>query len=322
MLRRFFTAWAVLGLTALTATAVGWRSPPGETPGAPSLAPASFRIPPADVSTANLLTASTVSLADLIDALEHEAQDVENSEVIAADFHRLAEAHNLPQTNALRSDYVRVKLAFEATRDAGWWYLRRTHAETTPSSQGIWEQWAKWPGGHPIQSSATADSSALSAMFAFLVCHLGVAEVGLFYPTPDHTVAAWSPSETARLVVPTTQLFLSSSARLGTAEMDPFTQRNINRYTHRDVADSFTIPGDLAAFFQLQVRRYLSASEETLQETRSLRARSLHENWSVDEAHVAIDFLQSQIRSQSTFSVDMEAIDRLRIELTASRSKR
>jgi hypothetical protein len=322
MLRRLLAMWAFLGLTALTATAVGWRSPPTETTGALSLAPASFRVPPADVSTADLLTVSTVSLAELIAALEHEALAVADSEVIAADFHRLTEAHNLPQTDALRSDYIRVKLAFEATRDAGWWYLHSAHTSAPPRSDVVWEQWARWPGGQPIQSSATASSGALSALFAFLTRHLGVTEVGLFWPTTSHTVAAWSPTATVRLIVPTTQLFLSSSARLGTAEMDPFTQRTIYSYTRRDVAEGFTIPGDLAAFFQLQARRYLGASEEMLHESRAIRSRAMRENWSVEEAHTAIDVLQSQIRSPSMFPADLEATNRLRIELTSPRSGR
>jgi hypothetical protein len=322
MIRRLLTAWAFLGLTALTATAVGWRPTPSELDEALSLAPASLRPLPEDVSTAGILTADAVPLSELLGVLSVEVDAAAESPVVQADFQRLAQAHHLSPTPALLADYVRVKMAFEATRDAGWWYLRWDITDQEPSSDAIWARWAQWPGGQPILSSARAECDELSALFAFLARDLGVQNVGLFWPTANHTVAVWSPQPDVRIVVPTTQLLLSEHARLGTAEMDPFTQRTIYPYTRRDVPGDFQLPGDLAAFFQLQVRRYLQASEQTLQHSRNLRARALSEAWSVEEIHASIDALQAQLRAEHAPSTDLDATDRLRRELTYPRSRR
>ncbi|MFT5683090.1 MAG: hypothetical protein ACI8RZ_004017 [Myxococcota bacterium] len=322
MIQRLFTAWAFLGLTALTATAVGWRPASTGANEALSLAPTSFRAPPADVADVGILAEDTVSLTTFLATLEAELAGVADSPAVQADFKRLTQAHHLDPTDALLSDYIRVKLVFEATRDAGWWYLRWDITDREPRSDAIWARWAQWPGGQPIRSSAIAECDELSALFAFLARHLGVEEVGLFWPTSNHTVAVWSPQPDVRLIVPTTQIFLSDHARLGTAEMDPFIQRTIYNYTRHDVPDDFEIPGDLAAFFQLQVRRYITASEETLQHSRNLRDRALSENWSVEEVHGAIDALQAQLEAQDAPSEDLDATSRLRIELTSPRSRR
>ena len=316
------TTWAFLGLTALTATAVGWRPSSLAPDDSLSLAPAPVREPPADVSAADLLSASQVSLKTLLTTLEAELEAAKQSPDVQADFLQLLQGNDLPGSERLIDDYIRVKLAFEATRDAGWWYLRWDITDREPNSDAIWSRWGRWSGGQPVSGSAVAECDELSALFAFIARGLGVEEVGLFWPTANHTVAVWSPQADVRLVVPTTQLFLSPLARLGTAEMDPWTQKTIYNYTRKDVADDFTIPGELAAFFQLQSRRYLSASESTLQLSRNLRGEALRQHWDVDEIHSAIDRLQDHLRHENASNNDLAATDRLRIELTSRRALR
>ena len=316
MLRRLLTTWAFLGLSALTATAVGLL-PQESRPVALSHAPAPLRAVPSDISTAGLLEAESVSLSTLLEALQPELDAATESEEVQADFRRLTQAHGLTPSETLLSDYLKVKLAFEATRDAGWWYLRWDITDREPRSDAIWTRWASWSGGPPLSGSGIAECDELSALFAFLAQRMGVEGVGLFWPTTNHTVAVWSPAPQTRLVVPTTQLFLSPLARLGTAEMDPFTQRTIHPYTRQDVPDDFTISGHLATFFHLQVRRYLSTSELTLQHMRNLRAEALQQHWGIDEVHASIDGLQQNLRADSASQGDLAAVERLRLELTS-----
>jgi hypothetical protein len=88
-------------------------------------------------------------------------------------------------------------------------------------------------------------------------------------------VAVWTLHPAARpairVVVPTSQIFLTESDTFDTKKFDPWHQKTIYDYTRRDVPDAFEIPKPLCDFFLQQVDKYGSASEKTLQQLRYLR---------------------------------------------------
>jgi hypothetical protein len=99
--------------------------------------------------------------------------------------------------------------------------------------------------------------------------------MGLFRPYGNHTVTVWMlhpPKQTeVRVVVPTTQIFLSKSDLFGTKSFNAWKQKNIYEYTRLDVPDSFEILKPLADFFLKQVDKYAGASNTALQKLRYLR---------------------------------------------------
>src|SRR5262249_2393850 len=172
-------------------------------------------------------------------------------------------------------DYVIVRLLFEATRDAGYWNLHWSITDQPPTSANIWAQWRGVRKSSVVTPTATAECDELSALYAFLVERAGVKSVGLFWPAPNHTVAVWvvhpSGSGVIRVVVPTSQIFLAETDSFDTRKFDPWRQKTIFEYTHRDVPDSFGLPHPLFDFFLQQVDKYGGASDTTLQQLRYLR---------------------------------------------------
>ena len=78
--------------------------------------------------------------------------------------------------------------------------------------------------------------------------------VGLFWPYSNHTVAVWTVRQAAakdiRIVVPTSQIFLTEVDLFDTKKFDPWHQKTIYEYTRRDVPYSFELSKPLADFFQ------------------------------------------------------------------------
>ena len=99
------------------------------------------------------------------------------------------------------SDYVIVRLLFEATWDAGFWNLHWAITDQPPNSDRIWQQWKSVKRPSALESTATAECDELSALYAFLVERAGVKSVGLFWPAPNHTVAVWVVRLTTGAVV-------------------------------------------------------------------------------------------------------------------------
>ena len=175
-------------------------------------------------------------------------------------------------------DFLRVRLTFEATRDSGLWQLRWNITHKEPNSDSIW---AQWQALHPFdyldegkpQASAVAECDELSALFALIVRSLGVKEVGLFWPTSNHTVAVWMAKgvdgKQVRVVIPTSQIYLSSNASLGTKEFDPYTQKTIYQYRRKDVDSDYKIPAELAKMMLEQVEKYGGEPALTLQKKRN-----------------------------------------------------
>ncbi|HEU4537465.1 MAG TPA: hypothetical protein VFS00_25275 [Polyangiaceae bacterium] len=222
-----------------------------------------------------------VRLADLTTALEQIAVALEREPSVRADFEALRRAHALADDASLYRDYVRVRLVFESARDGGLWQLRWAITDREANSDAIWSQWARlgaW-GGEADRPTATAECDELSALFAFLTRRLGVARVGLFWPTSNHTVAVWTArgedGKPVRLVVPTSQIFLGEADSLGTSGFDPRRQKIIYDYGRKDARDDDAIPAALARFFVRRSWAEALRPQAELQRARNERSRAL-----------------------------------------------
>lgn len=222
-----------------------------------------------------------VPLSGLVAELERVAEELEEVPAVREDYAAFLATHGLADGEALYHDYVRVKLVFESTRDGGLWHLRWDITNESPNSEQIWRQWkrAKVSEGAAMPT-AFAECDELSALFAFLVYRLGVRHVGLYWPQWNHVVAVWtvrSPddAEPVRVVVPTSQIFLTDEDSLGTKGFDPWSQRTIYEYRRRDVKTTHAIDAELARFFVTQARRYAGLPQLELQRLRNARDRAM-----------------------------------------------
>jgi hypothetical protein len=190
-------------------------------------------------------------------------------------FQTFTSSYKLAPESIRYSDYVLARLFFEATRDAGFWNLHWTITDGEPNSDEIWRQWKSARLSSLSAPTASAECDELSALYAFLAVRAGVRDVGLFWPTFNHTVAVWvvhpANGPVVRVVVPTSQIFLDETDDFGTRKFDPWHQKSIHEYVRRDVPDSFELPEPLFKFFLLQVDKYAGASDLTLQRIRYLR---------------------------------------------------
>jgi len=184
------------------------------------------------------------------------------------------------ETPGLFTEYARLRILFEATRDGGYWRLRWDITNQEPSAAKIWRAWQDQPlvetFGHAL---ATAECDELSALYALLARRIGVKRVGLFYPTWNHTIAAWAPSESRRskhrlVLVPTTQIFLGCSDTFDTTAFKT-QMTSIEPYPRWDIRDSSPIPSDTARFLLEQIRVYGPASLDLQALLRARRAREL-----------------------------------------------
>jgi hypothetical protein len=212
----------------------------------------------------------------ITEELGREIDALQPSAVVRADFARVARRHDLPTDDAMLRQYLRVKTVFEATREAGWWRLAWSVTDREPQSDAIWAAW-RTIGARVPRTTATAECDESSALAALLLRRLGVRTVGLFWPQFNHTVAVWKvkarSGREARIVLPTSQVFLDPSDGFDTTAFDPKKQRTIYDYTRSDVKSSDAIPASLGRFFLLQVRRYAAASDDTQRHLRVLRSR-------------------------------------------------
>jgi hypothetical protein len=229
-----------------------------------------------------------VPLAELLNDIRVRAHGLENSSGMRDAFQNFVAAHHLSQESVRYSDFVLIRLFFEATRDAGFWNVHWQITDQPPNSDSIWKQWAGVRSPEPRRPTAIAECDELSALYAFLVERSGVKTVGLFWPYSNHTVAVWvfKPASGAvlRVVVPTSQIFLSEADAFDTQKFDPWKQKTIYEYTRRDVPDSFVLPKPLAAFFLKQMDIYAGASDATLQRLRYVRDAVFVGSWSTEQA--------------------------------------
>lgn len=231
---------------------------------------------------------TSTSLAQFLAALREKARTLESSSGMRRGFQSFTAAHHLSSESIRYSDYVMARLLFEATRDAGLWNLHWSITDQPPNSDRIWQQWKASGRPSVLKSTATAECDELSALYAFLAEREGVKSVGLLWPYPNHTVAVWVLRPTAgpviRIVVPTSQIFLTESDTFDTRKFDPWQQKTIYEYTRRDAPDSYQFPKPLFDFFLQQVDKYAGASDATLQRLRYLREAVLLRAWTPEQA--------------------------------------
>ncbi|MGO1002909.1 hypothetical protein [Lysobacter sp. CA196] len=246
--------------------------------------------PPAQRTASNTnIPAEPNTVADLVARLRTQAAASQSSPAVRADYDALRAAQNLSAAQLPYADYAYLRLLFEATRDGGYWNLHWAITDREPNSDAIWTQWRARRSATPtgITATATAECDELSALYAFLARRGGVRNVGLFWPTANHTVAVWriatTPGET-RIVVPTTQIFLSQSDSFGTRGFDPWKQTKVYEYGRRDIADDARLPPALIGFFLGQNDKYARASGLSLQRMRQLRDGVLDGSLGADQA--------------------------------------
>ncbi len=216
---------------------------------------------------------AVTSYRALIDGLESVAKDLESSKVLKEEFIALQTTHGLLDNEKNFRDFVRVRLAFELTRDSGLWQVRWAVTDQEPQSDAIWRQWQSVNQLKADQATAVAECDELSALFAIIARDLGVKKVGLFWPTWNHTVAVWmaagADGKEARVVVPTSQVFLTSNATLGTKIFNPYTQKTIYPYHRKDVSMNYKIPTSLVNAMIEQAKRYGGEPSSVLQARRN-----------------------------------------------------
>ena len=304
MMQRLLLFWAVAGLAALTATALGSNTPAGPQP---SAGPAPLRALPVDVSDVGLVAGAQVPVRTLLEAIKRDIAPLRSDPRVTA---QLTALLGEPPSEAALHEYVAVQTAFEATRSGGWWHVRWDITDQEPSSSLVWDAWSRWPGGPATGRSVVAECDEISALFSVVARQLGADRVGLLWPTANHTVAVWTPPGGPRLVVPTTPIFLDPGERLGTTQMDPDAQRTIYTYSHTDGALQASLPGELARFFHRQVRRYMAASPAVNQQLRDLREAAYAGHWTLARVHSAADDLAARAEGED----DRRAIERFRVE--------
>lgn len=228
------------------------------------------------------------TVANLVGEVRARATTLEGSSGMRYSFQSFTSAHKLAPGSISYSDFVIVRLLYEATRDAGFWNMHWTITNMPPNSDRVWSQWKAVKVVSPLTPTAFAECDELSALYAFLVEGAGVRSIGLLWPFPNHTVAVWvlHPANAAevRVVVPTSQIFLEVNDSFATKKFNPWHQKTIYEYKRRDVADSFELPRPLFDFFLQQVNKYAGASDSTLQEIRYLREGVFLKYWTAEVA--------------------------------------
>jgi hypothetical protein len=227
------------------------------------------------------------TVAQLVRAIQVKTRALEKTAGMRSAFDSFTAKFKLQPGTVTLSDYVTARLFYEATRDAGFWNLHWAVTNQPPNSDNIWHQWRTRTAPSSSAPTATAECDELSALYAFLVERAGIRGVGLFWPAPNHTVAAWvlhQQPQFVRVVIPTTQIFLDEDDYWGTKKFDPWRQKVIYEYTRRDVPDSFELPKSLFDFFLRQVDKYGGASDVTLQAIRYWREAVFQRSWTPDAA--------------------------------------
>ena len=233
--------------------------------------------------------AQTSSVADLISGLKSEIRVLASEGAAKAEYRHFVAKHKLTKLSYF--DYLKSKVAFECSRDAGLWHIGYEITDEEPSSIKIWNQWKRF-SGDTRSITAKAECDEVSALYAVIARRLGVRGIGLFWPTSNHTVAVWTV-EGKRIVVPTTPIFLERYDGFDAKGFDPQKQATIYDYSAQDLSDSNRLPKPLVKFFLSQVRNYGGASVALLHELRYLREAV----WYGEATKSELRTLESQYRS-------------------------
>jgi hypothetical protein len=200
---------------------------------------------------------------------------------VLAAHEQLLSDHSLSVEQVPLESFSRVRLVFESARDGGLWDLRWAITDQMPWSDRIWQQWTERADvleagllqlGGEAGPSAVAECDELSALFALLVRDMTVTgKVALHWPYWNHVVAVWElprdKRHTARIVVPTSQVFLSADASLGTRQLP--TQRVLFAYARHDLRQGAEIPSALARFLLGRARILGGLSTDALSARRA-----------------------------------------------------
>ncbi|QQQ00351.1 hypothetical protein [Lysobacter enzymogenes] len=271
LIRNMLLAAAMASAALASVAGADISAMPAASASPASANPASAKPRPAPAARASA-AASTV--ADLVARLRARAAASQRSPAVRADYLALLRAQGLSEQQLPYADFAWLRLLFEASRDGGYWNLRWAITDREPNSDAIWRQWQSVRAPAPDRATAVAECDELSAFYAVLARLGGVGGVGLLWPTSNHTVAVWSrpgPPREARIVVPTTLIFLGRNDSFGTRGFDPWKQKRIYPYTRADIAPSQRLPPALAEFLIAQADRYADASGLSLQRLRELR---------------------------------------------------
>ena len=247
-----------------------------------------YGVHPQSTGSTQTHSPNRTTLNQFVRRIQEKARTLETASGMRSGFQSFTLSHNLPEKSVRYSDYVVVRLLFEATRDAGYWNLHWDITDQPPNSDRIWQQWKSAAKPSPLVPTATAECDELSALYAFLVERPGVKGVGLFWPAANHTVAVWTVhpigAPIIRVVVPTSQIFVHEDDLFDAKKFNPWHQKTIYEYTRRDVPDSFEIPTALIDFFLEQVDKYGAASDAMLQRLRYLREGVFLKQWTAEYA--------------------------------------
>jgi hypothetical protein len=224
---------------------------------------------------------SEVRVWELFAFMQAQADEAARSPVVRRDYDALLRDNAIAGDAALYRDYVRIKLAFEATRAGGLWGLHWKITDQQPQSDRVWQQWRalQLDERAPLPyRTAVAECDELSALFAVVAKGTGLSkrsEVGLLWPYPNHTVAVWTIDRGTRaekrIVVPTSQIFLDGNQSLGTRIFDPWRQKQVFGYRRQDVAPNALLPAPLARRFAWAVADHRADSQVNLQAQRNWR---------------------------------------------------
>jgi hypothetical protein len=214
---------------------------------------------------------------------------------IDAGFADFAARHGLATNDPrLLRDYRHLVLLYEAVRDGGFWHVLWEASDRDPSSRGIWRAFIDQTLERDFSAPAAIASGAeSSALLGTLARRLAIYDVGLFHPTPGHTVAAWAPLEgrepkTPIVLLPTSQEFLGCK---GGFDDTPFAtaRKSIERYPGWDIRDTTTMPKPRADWLTSQLRIHAAASTNLLALLRAKRTYVMHSNpQACDETRAAL----------------------------------
>jgi hypothetical protein len=212
-----------------------------------------------------------------VEELRRVADELATAPEVERSYQTLLAEYDLAAADVGIQSYSRVRLVFEATRDGGLWGVRWAITNRMPWSDAIWQQWRELDlDQKEPEITATAECDELSALFSLLARDVGIQGfVGLHWPAWNHTVAVWEvrrgatekdPGVGVRMMVPTSQIWLSRQATLGSREFS--TGRVVFPYARRDRKPESEMPATLARFLIERLERYGALSTEALLERR------------------------------------------------------
>jgi hypothetical protein len=95
--------------------------------------------------------------------IQQKAKSLENASGMRLGFQSFISAHNLSPDSVRYSDYLLIRLVFEATRDAGLWNVHWSITDQPPNSDNVWRRWHAVSKPSFWEPTATAECDELSA---------------------------------------------------------------------------------------------------------------------------------------------------------------